>query len=167
MLFKKRCAVYMYHCIKLCHKTFKLLPSNYICNIIHYPNSAEVTCTHGTSYIRVLWKTLASEAIMRIPRLVLKDGAYEANLQPEGFSAVCLFESSQAGSRLPFSDLTECVCWMCWVPQTRDARGQKCSTSSSYKHLQRNCSFCQKGTAERMDHHVFWMCFCFATWFNT
>lgn len=72
----------------------------YLCNIIHYPNSAEVTCTHGTSYIRVLWKTLASEGIMRIPRLVPKDGAYEASLQPEGFSAVCLFESSKAGSVL-------------------------------------------------------------------
>ena len=63
------------------------------------------------------WKTLASEAIMRIPQLVPKDGAYEASLQPEGFF-----------SRLPFWIFQrQDLCWMCWVPQTRDARGQKCS----------------------------------------
>ena len=59
---------------------------------------------------------------MRILRLVPKDGAYEASLQPEGFSAVCLFESSKAGSRLPFSDLTECVLNVLSLPNSRRAR---------------------------------------------
>ena len=130
----------------------------YLCNIIHYPNSAEVTCTHGTSYIRVLWKTLASEAIMRIPQLVPKDGAYEASLQPEGFSAVCLFESSKAGSVLNVLS----------PPNSRRAAARNAPPHQVANISKETGAFARKVQLKGWsDHHVFWMCFCFATSFNT
>ena len=157
--------VYTCMCVYQCKKMYiKICQNTFIIIYIQYLNAKQINKNYiwickfcwsqhwDALHPRNLRQSIVENVSLRghhVPRLVPKDGAYEASLQLEGFS----------GS---ISTTWLNVCWMCWVPKlaTRAARNAPPQVTNIFKE---KVAFARKVWK---DESVFSDVFCFATSFN-